>query len=213
MQWKYLILAQKNLVLSSQKGGLPRWYSGKEYAWQCRRCRLDLCVMNIPWRREWQPAPVFMTAESQGPEEPGWLHSMVLQRIRYDSQLNNNNNYQNGNSFSSKDLPFFLNRIISHKNTCWIILKQSSVIVSNRQSHFYSGLPELSSCWGLWQVGRRAQGGWLSILPEQLDVLCLWDQECTCWMESRRLPSDVSTGAQRNISASEPELQGAGSGQ
>ena len=28
-----------------------------------------------PWRREWQPAPVFLPGESPWTEEPGGLHS------------------------------------------------------------------------------------------------------------------------------------------
>ena len=36
---------------------------GKESAYQCRtwrRCRFDPWVRNIPWRRKWQPTPVFL---------------------------------------------------------------------------------------------------------------------------------------------------------
>ena len=43
--------------------GFPGGASGKESACQCRRCkrpRFDLCVGKIPWRREWQPTPVFL---------------------------------------------------------------------------------------------------------------------------------------------------------
>ena len=49
--------------------GLPRWLSGKEPACQCRsrrRCRFDPWVRKIPWRRKWQPAPVFLPGESHG---------------------------------------------------------------------------------------------------------------------------------------------------
>jgi len=31
---------------------------------QCRRPRFDPWVRNIPWRREWQPIPVFLPGES-----------------------------------------------------------------------------------------------------------------------------------------------------
>ena len=50
-------------------GGLPRWLSGKESACQCRRCRrhrFDPWVGKIPWRRRWQPTPVFLPGESHG---------------------------------------------------------------------------------------------------------------------------------------------------
>ena len=41
--------------------------SGKESACQCRshrRCRFDLWVRKIPWRRKWQPTPVFLPGKS-----------------------------------------------------------------------------------------------------------------------------------------------------
>ena len=47
--------------------GLPRWYSGKEYACQCRRpkrLRFDPWVRKIPWRMKWQPVPIFLPGES-----------------------------------------------------------------------------------------------------------------------------------------------------
>ena len=43
--------------------------SGKEPACQFRRHKrhgLDLWVGKIPWRRAWQPSPVFLPGESQG---------------------------------------------------------------------------------------------------------------------------------------------------
>ena len=46
--------------------GLPRWFSGKEPACQCRRCRFNPWAGKIPWRRKWQPAPVLLTGESHG---------------------------------------------------------------------------------------------------------------------------------------------------
>ena len=43
--------------------------SGKEPAYQCRRCKrlgFDPWVGKIPWRRAWHPTPVFSTGESCG---------------------------------------------------------------------------------------------------------------------------------------------------
>ena len=48
------------------QGGLPRWLSGKESACQCRRCRFNPWVGEIPWRRKWQPTPVFLPGKYQG---------------------------------------------------------------------------------------------------------------------------------------------------
>ena len=65
----------------------PDGASGKEPACQCRRWRrrrFDPWVWKIPWRRAWQPTPVFLTGESHGQrEEPGGLQSTGLQRVRH----------------------------------------------------------------------------------------------------------------------------------
>ena len=49
--------------------GLASWSSGKEFACQSRRCwrrEFDLWVKKIPWRRKWQPIPVFLLRKSHG---------------------------------------------------------------------------------------------------------------------------------------------------
>ena len=46
---------------------MAQW--GKESACQCRRhgkCEFDPWVRKIPWRREWQPTPVFLPGKSHG---------------------------------------------------------------------------------------------------------------------------------------------------
>ena len=45
-------------------GGFPGSSAGKESA--CRRLRFDPWVGKIPWRRAWQPTPVFLPGESHG---------------------------------------------------------------------------------------------------------------------------------------------------
>ena len=45
---------------------LPRWLGGKESACQCRRCRFNSWVKKIPWRRKWQPTPLFFPRKSHG---------------------------------------------------------------------------------------------------------------------------------------------------
>ena len=37
---------------------VTQWY--KEPACQCRRCEFNPWVRKIPWRRKWQPTPVFL---------------------------------------------------------------------------------------------------------------------------------------------------------
>ena len=48
---------------------LPDGASGKERACQCRRhkrCRFDPRVRKIPWRKKWQPSPVFFPGKFHG---------------------------------------------------------------------------------------------------------------------------------------------------
>ena len=45
-------------------------------------CRFDPRVRKIPWRRAWQPIPVFLPGESME-REPGGLQAMGLQRARH----------------------------------------------------------------------------------------------------------------------------------
>ena len=49
--------------------GFPGGASGEEPACQCgrgKRCGFSPCVWKIPWRRKWQPTPVFLPGESPG---------------------------------------------------------------------------------------------------------------------------------------------------
>ena len=43
---------------------------------QCKRPRCDPWIRKMPWRREWQPTPVFLPREFPWTEKPGGLQSM-----------------------------------------------------------------------------------------------------------------------------------------
>ena len=45
---------------------LPRWHSGKESSCQHKRCRFDPWIIKRPWRRKWQPTPVFLPGKFCG---------------------------------------------------------------------------------------------------------------------------------------------------
>ena len=48
---------------------LPRWLSGEESSGQykiCSSCGFEPWVRKIPWRRTWQPTPVFLPGKSYG---------------------------------------------------------------------------------------------------------------------------------------------------
>jgi len=44
--------------------GLPWWLSAKEFTCQCRRNEFYPLVRKIPWKRKWQPTPVFLPGKS-----------------------------------------------------------------------------------------------------------------------------------------------------
>ena len=60
------------------------WLSGKESSCQCRRHGFDSCVGKTPYRRKWQPTPIFLPGDFLWTEETGGLPSMESQRVGYD---------------------------------------------------------------------------------------------------------------------------------
>ena len=67
LDWEFVEMGANPIssVVFSQVG-LPRWLSGKESACQCKRLRFDPWVRKMPWRRKWQPTPVFLAGKSHG---------------------------------------------------------------------------------------------------------------------------------------------------
>ena len=66
--------------------GLPGGASGKEPGCPCRRhkrCGFSPSVRKIPWRRAWQPTPVFLPGESldRGAWQ-GMVHKITKSQIR-----------------------------------------------------------------------------------------------------------------------------------
>ena len=56
-------------IVNSAAVGFPSGASGEEPACQCRRgkrCGFNPGIGKIPWRRKWQPTPVFLPRESHG---------------------------------------------------------------------------------------------------------------------------------------------------
>ena len=66
--WTWVCLGKVE-YLDAYYPGLPRWYSGKESACQCRKCRrreFGPWVPKIPWSRKWQPTAVFLPGQFHG---------------------------------------------------------------------------------------------------------------------------------------------------
>ena len=64
--------------------GFPRWLSGKEPTCQCRRHGFNSWAGKIPWRRKWQPTPVFLPGQSHGRRSLLGLQFRGLRRVRHD---------------------------------------------------------------------------------------------------------------------------------
>ena len=56
----YIYIHNLSIYICMYILGLPWWLRGKESTCQCRRHRFDPWVGKIPWRRKWQPTPVFL---------------------------------------------------------------------------------------------------------------------------------------------------------
>ena len=68
-----------------RKLGFPGSSAGEESACnQCWRPGFDLWLGKIPWRKAWQPTPVFLPEEPPWTEEPSGLQSMGSQRVGHN---------------------------------------------------------------------------------------------------------------------------------
>ena len=64
--WPRRLLWEWVQGMVTKEKGLPWWLNGKGSAFQWRRYRFDPWVWKTPWRRKWQPIPVFLPGKSQG---------------------------------------------------------------------------------------------------------------------------------------------------
>ena len=69
MEIKHPARSRISLCSPSERMGFPGGVHGEEPACQCRDAKrrvFDPWVGKIPWRRKWQPTPVFFPGESHG---------------------------------------------------------------------------------------------------------------------------------------------------
>ena len=74
-------------VLCTTAIRLSWWLTQQRMYLQCRRPGFNPRVGKIPWRRAWQPTPVFLPGESPWTEEPGGLQPMGSQRVAQSMRL------------------------------------------------------------------------------------------------------------------------------
>ena len=58
--------SDSEILLKDPVKGFPGDSAVKNPPAMQRRRRLDTCIGKIPWRREWQPPPVFLPGKSHG---------------------------------------------------------------------------------------------------------------------------------------------------
>ena len=80
--WVGKIPRKRNRLPTPVFMGFPGGVDGKVSA--CNAGDLVSIPGLIPWRRAWQPTPVFLPGESPWKEEPGGLQTTGSQRVRHD---------------------------------------------------------------------------------------------------------------------------------
>ena len=69
---------------STYPAGLPWWRSGKESAWQCKRCGFDPCVGTLPLEKEVATHSSILAWAISQTEEPSRPQSTKSQRVGHD---------------------------------------------------------------------------------------------------------------------------------
>ena len=72
---------------------LPWWLSGEESTFQCRRCRFNPWLRQIPWRRKWQPTPVFLPGKSHGQRSLVVYSPWGCKRVKHNLATNQQQNH------------------------------------------------------------------------------------------------------------------------
>ena len=70
---------EKGYTTHSSILGLPWWLRPERICLQCGRSGFNPWVGRIPWKKAWQPTPVFLPEESPWTKKPGGLQSMLSQ--------------------------------------------------------------------------------------------------------------------------------------
>ena len=94
---------------------LPRWRQWKRILLQCRRQRrhqFDPWIGKIPWRRTWQPTPVFLPGKSQGQRilagySPQGCKELDMTEASQHAQTDTLNKLKKNHNFKIKFTCFF----------------------------------------------------------------------------------------------------------
>ena len=82
-----LLMWNCDFQISALWARLPRWLSGKEPAWKHKRRAFYPWMGKLPWRRKWQPAPVFWPGESHGQRSLAGYSPQESHRVGQDLMI------------------------------------------------------------------------------------------------------------------------------
>ena len=134
--------------------------NGKDAACQRRRCRLNPWVGKIPWRRKWQPTPVFLPGERLGQRSLAGYSPRGCKESDRTERLNNNNPHCRTGSclesgmalichvsdfFSCETFPWSLSFLVLtlEENTARLLFKKSYSVIcppDNKRRHLWKTL-------------------------------------------------------------------------
>ena len=95
----------------------PRWHSGRESDCQwkrCKRCAFNTWVRKIPWRRKWQPTPIFLPGKFQELRSLAAYSSWGDKELDMTEQLN-----MHGWFFKTENIIIKSNKILLLKSKSW----------------------------------------------------------------------------------------------
>ena len=142
--------------------GLPGGASRKEPVGQCRklkRRRFNPWVRKFPWRRQWQPTPVFLPGKSHGQGSLVGYSPWGLHRVRDDSAAGHNNTAQ-------KLFLWYNKRGWIHVAICLWKPSECTILRVNPEVNCGFWVAQCqcidcnkcTTCWGLLTVGRLGGG-------------------------------------------------------
>ena len=109
-----------------------------------KKGRLEPWVRKIPWRRAWQPTPVFLPGESPWTEEPGGLQSTWSQSWTWLKQISTHARKRDAER-SARYVgrsPSFVNLLKLSKDNLYLLMQGGLKINLN-------SVPELFSAWAV----------------------------------------------------------------
>ena len=86
----------------------PGGSRGKESTCQCTRCRFSPWVGKVPWRRKWQPTPVFLPGKSLEQRSLASYSPWGCKRVRHDLET------------TTTQPPRIITKFHRKKNVCYV---------------------------------------------------------------------------------------------